>query len=72
MHVADQFSDIAEQLISLRLAPARRLSSLIHTNKHINTPLCKHTSHIGISHLIEGNDTVSRYVPTWATGGLGR
>lgn len=70
MHAADQFSDVARQLISLRLAPARWLSSLIHTNKHINTPLCKHTSHLGISRLIGGNDTVSYYVPTWATGGL--
>lgn len=59
MHVADQFSDVARQLISLRLAPAHCLSPLIHTNKHINTPLCKHTLHLGISHLIGGNDTVS-------------
>lgn len=72
MHVTDQFSDVARQLISLCFAPARCLSSLIHTNRHINTPLCKHTSHFRISHLIGGDDTVSHYAPTWATGGLGK
>lgn len=76
MHAADQcLTSTANMQSNSSLSP-----SLTHTHTLVlsniykqahSYPLCKHTSHLGISSLIRTN-MVSHYLPTWEKGAYGK